>query len=164
MTQACLMRYSRSYSDEYASEGVSQTAEELRQKPRQTALADISVTIGHRYSSLFHSIVDARAMAEQDDWDGDGAAAVSTIAVDAAIALSTALPHSLPIPQVQPETTGEITFEWRKDATHIAVLAVDGQYVRWSALAGADAPRSGAERYQKLLPLAALDVIREALG
>src|SRR5258708_38314591 len=103
MTQACLKRNAQSYSDEYASDGVSQTALDLREKPRQAALADISVTIGHRYSRLFQSVVDARAKAEHDDWDGDGATAVSGSAVDAAIALSTALPNSLPVPQVQAE-------------------------------------------------------------
>lgn len=164
MSQACVMRKNQSYSDDYASQGVSDVAEDLRQKPRQVALADISVTIGHRYSSLFHQIIDARATAEQDDWDGDGAVAVSASAVGAAIAISTALPQNLPMPEVQPENTGEITFEWRKDSTHIAVLAVDGQFVRWSALAGSGAPRSGAQPYKNLLPAAALDVIREVLG
>jgi hypothetical protein len=161
MTQACLM-HRQSYSDDYASEGVSDTATELQQK-RRAAFADNSVTIGHRYNLLFHHIVEARATADRDDWDGEGAAAISSFAVDAAIALSTALPQNLPVPDVQPETTGEITFEWRKDSTHIAVLAVDGQYVRWSALAGPDAPRSGAQRYEKMIPGAALDVIREVL-
>jgi hypothetical protein len=68
------------------------------------------------------------------------------------------------VPTVQAEPTGELTFEWYKDSAHLAVLAVDGQFVRWSALAGADTPRSGAEPYKKLLPIAALDVVREVLS
>jgi hypothetical protein len=164
MTQACLMLRNQTYSDAYASEGVSQAAEDLSRNPRQAAFADNSVTIGHRYNQLFQQIVDARATADHDDWDGNGAIAVSKSAVDAAIVLSTALPQSLPVPTVQPETTGEITFEWYKDPTHVAVVAVDGQFVRWSALAGPDAPRSGAEPYLKLLPVSALDVVREVVG
>jgi hypothetical protein len=158
------MQKSQAYSDAYASEGVSEAAEDFSRKPTRVAFADNSVTIGHRYSHLFQQIIEARATADHDDWDGDGAIAVSTSAVDAAIVLSTAFPQSLAVPTVLPEPTGEITFEWYKDSTHVAVVAVDGQFVRWSAIAGFDAPRSGAEPYLKLLPSSALDVVREVLG
>ena len=67
MTQAFLM-HRQSYSDDYASEGVSDTAIEL-QRMRRAALADSSVTIGHRYNLLFHHIVEARAAADHEDWD-----------------------------------------------------------------------------------------------
>jgi hypothetical protein len=143
---------------------VSQDAEELSMKPKREALADNSVTIGHRYAHLFQQIVNARAAAELDNWDGNGASAVTSLTANAAFTLSTAFPQSLPVPLVQAEPTGEITFEWYKDRRHVAVIAVDGQFVRWSAIAGTDAPRSGAEPYLRVLPGAALDVVREVLG
>ncbi len=164
MTQACLKHKYQRYSDAYLSEGVSEDAEKLDAKPRRETLADNSVSIGQRYNQLFQQIVEARATGATDDWDGDGAIAVSDLTVDAAIALSTAFPQRLPVPVVSAEPSGEITFEWYKDRTHVAVVAVDGHFVRWSALAGPDAPRSGAEPYSRLLPVAALDVIREVLG
>jgi len=164
MTRACLTTACRRYSDAYISEGVSKDANELRVKPTQEALTDNSVTIGQRYAQLFQQIIDARASAASDDWDGDGAKAVSQQAVEAALVLSTAFPQNLPMPAVQPEPTGEITFEWYKDSRHVAVVAVDGRFVRWSALAGTDAPRSGAEPYLQALPAATINVIREVLA
>src|ERR1700722_15597784 len=123
MTRSCLTRKPQACSEAYASEGCSDAAEDLISKPARAAFADNSVTIGHRYSHIFQQIVDARAAADHDDWDGDGAVAVSPLAVDAAMVLSTAFPQSLPVPAVQPETTGEITFEWYKDSTHVAIIS-----------------------------------------
>lgn len=153
-----------SYSDAYASDTVTSGGVARAGLAMEKANSDVSITIGHRYSQLFQWIVDARSAAETDNWDGDGAPAIDARVVDAAIILSNALPQSLPLPQVQAEPTGEITFEWYKDRTHVAVLAVDCANVRWSAIAGTDAPRSGAAPFMKTLPSAALAVIREVLS
>lgn len=161
MTQISAVR--RRYSDAYASDSVSQDLEELTAQRRQD-LNDNSVTIGQRYAHLFQQIVNARASAEVDNWDGEGAPAIAQRAADAAFALSTALPEGLPEPTVQAESTGEITFEWYVDRRHVAVIAVDGDFVRWSAIAGTNAPRSGAEPYRKVLPGVAIDVVKEVLG
>jgi hypothetical protein len=164
MTQACLANPNQRYSNANSSPGVSQYAEALNLKPRQKALEDNSITIGHRYSQLFQQIVNARGSAEVDDWDGEGAPAITQSAVDGAVILSISIPQSLPVPTVRAEPTGEISFEWYKDRRHVAVVTVDGDFVRWSAIAGTDAMRSGAEPYLKALPGAALNVIREVLG
>jgi hypothetical protein len=163
MTRACRANQNQRYSDANSSSGISQYAEDLAQKPRQEALEDNSITIGHRYSQLFQQIVNARGVAEVDDWDGEGAPAITQSAVDGAVILSTAFPQSLPIPIVRAEPTGEISFEWYRDRRHVAVITVDGSFVRWSAIAGTDALRSGAEPYLRALPSAALTVIREVL-
>jgi hypothetical protein len=164
MTQACIALSYRRYSDANVSEGVSQDALDLAARSTKTALKDTSVTIGHRYAQYFQQIINARAMSEDDDWDGDGSPAVSQFAVEAALVVAIALPQSLPVPIVQAEPSGEMSFEWYKDKRHVVVLAVDGQWVRWSAIAGTDTLRTGAEPYLKSVPSAALEVIREVLG
>lgn len=168
MSRACFGGACAQYSDAYESDGVSQYARKAHLEPKREVVGDRSVSnsvsIGHRYATLFDRIIAARASAEFDNWDGEGAPAIGQRAVDAAIAISCALPSSIPMPQVQAESTGEVSFEWYKDKRHVAVLAVDGDSVRWSGIVGTDATRSGVEPYRRLLPMAALDVVREVIG
>jgi hypothetical protein len=155
MTAAARLRpYSRHFSTAYASDGVSPESDRIRREA--VDLADASVTRGFDQASLFQKIIDARAQASEANWDGEGAAVVTEKAVAAAIQLLCALPASLPAPEITPEVTGEIAFEWRRDRRHIAVIAVDGEFIRWAALLGPSTRVSGAEPFTKAIPSASL--------
>jgi hypothetical protein len=144
----------RVYPNSYASDGVGpDSAVSLYSN---VIADDASVTLGVRESALFQSIVNARSEAESDDWEGQP---VAQRAVDAAIHLLHALPKLLPPPTITAEPTGEIAFEWYTDRNHVVVLTVDGEFIRWSALAGPDSPISGAEPYTKTVPSIALDIV-----
>jgi hypothetical protein len=158
-TQTAAHRY---FPPDYSSDGVSEesqrTAKVRGELPNSSA---VSVTDVH--VQLFQKVVNARAEAEHDDWDGEGAAAVSVAAVAHAIQLSQALATALPIPDVSPEPTAGISFEWYKDPRHVAVLTVDGEFIRWAALIGDNAPISGREPFTKTIPNEALQAVRAVL-
>lgn len=124
---------------------------------------DSSITLGHQQSALFQRIIEVRSLAEHENWDDDEAHAISPDTVKAAIQLLHALPPMLPPPEINPEITGEISFEWYKDTSHVAVLTVDGEFIRWAAMIGADSPTSGAEPFTKTVPAMALEVIQAVI-
>jgi len=150
-----IARGHRYYAD-YASPAVGAESDLALDGPADD---DGSITIGAKQASLFHCITATRATAAVVDWDGEGGSPIVRETVNAAIHLLHALPVTLPPPEISPEPTGEIAFEWYKDRNHVVVLAVDGAYIRWSALTGPDKPMSGAEPFTKTVPAAALDAI-----
>jgi len=119
---------------------------------------DNAVTVGHRQSQLFRAVTNAARTAELQNWDQGGASPVDSLTTQAAIQLAYALPTVFDVPVVTPETTGEIAFEWYKDRHHVAVVAVDGEFIRWSAIAGTT-PFAGCEPFRRALPPAALEAI-----
>ena len=152
----------RDFPPDYSSDGVSDDSQQAT-KVRVALPNSSAVSVTDSRVQLFQKVVNARAEAEHDDWDGDGAAAVSVLAVTHAIQLSQALPSVLPLPEVSPEPTAGISFEWYKDPRHVAVLTVDGEFIRWAALTGDNAPVSGREPFTKTIPSEALQAIRAAL-
>src|SRR3569833_2190575 len=120
MTKSGMLAIPNFYSGTATSMGVS--AEAAFSLP--SFKNDESITRGHEKIRLFQSIVNARAAAQIDNWDGDGAPAVTKQTVEAAISLAFALPETLPEPAITPETTGEIAFEWFRDKDHVAVITV----------------------------------------
>jgi len=156
----------RHYPSSYSSSGVGDDASEFARPatPPGGTVSSIAVTVDQRQGSLFHDIVNARASADRDDWDGEGSPPISEGTVVAAIQLLYALPEDLPPPEVAPESTAEISFEWYRDRRHVAVLSVDDTYIRWSAITGTDSIVSGSEPFTRTVPGPALDAIRAVVG
>lgn len=123
-----------------------------------------SVTLGHDQNAVFARVINARAMADHDNWDGNGAPAISERTVSTAIGLLYALPGDLPAPEVMPESTGEIAFEWYRDKAHVAVVTVQDGLVRWSGVGGTAPAVYGAEPFSRAIPAKALKAVRAAVG
>ena len=60
----------------------------------------------------------------EPDWDGYDAIPVSESTFSQAQKLARLLPDGVPLPDVMPEPTGEIAFEWYQDGTHVLVVSV----------------------------------------
>lgn len=151
----------RFYSNDDSSPAVGDVSR-LSQKDNPFA-TDQSATIGQRQAKLFEQIVEARARSEHAGWDDEGAPAIPQEVSQMAISLLCALPDALPPPSITPEPTGEFAFEWYKDRNHVAVITVDGGFIRWSAMVGADSPVTGAEPFTKSIPRTAIDTVLSAL-
>lgn len=93
---------------------------------------------------------------------GAAASQISESVIDAARAVCNLLPE-LPNPMVAVEDN-EITLEWYKDKHHVAVLAVDGQFVSWAVMAGPRNPAKGRVPFDRKLPLEAYAAIDAAVG
>ena len=99
-------------------------------------------------------IVDALKAAGAD------AARLHANAADAARMVLNLLPE-LPNPTVMVEDY-EITLEWYKDKSHVAVVALDGQSISWAVMAGRANPLKGKELFDKELPTDAYAAISAA--
>jgi hypothetical protein len=142
----------------YETDAVSDDSHTVRRSLLRN-VTDGAVTCGQQQAGLFQQIIEARSIAAVDDWDGEGGRVVNDSTVEAAIELLFALPRDLPMPEITPESTGEIAFEWYKDKHNVAVLTVDGEYIRWAAMVGDSVP-PGSEPFTRAIPYAALEAIR----
>ncbi len=61
-------------------------------------------------------------------WDGYEARPISRATFDRAVAFLRALPHSLPTPEVIPEPTGTIAFEWQRAPDLVLSVSVSNGY------------------------------------
>jgi hypothetical protein len=102
-------------------------------------------------------IADALAAA------GECASHVSDGAVAAARAVLNLLADLPGSPTVAVEDN-EITLEWYKDKSHVAVVAVDGQSISWAAVAGSAPAMKGKEPFANQLSDEAFSAINTAAG
>jgi len=63
----------------------------------------------------------------EENWDGDGADAVSWEAYANAVAFSKSLPLGLPAPDVMAVNDGSLGFEWRGKNNSILAVSIDDQ-------------------------------------
>ena len=96
-------------------------------------------------------------MAQVDDWDGEGSARVEPSTYGYASQFILLLPSTSPLPEIMPDTDGEILFEW--DQGHRLVFSVsvgrDGT-LTFAGLFG-HAKIHGIEHLREALPLAVSD-------
>ena len=155
--------HTRYYPSSYSSDAVSSESETISRRMADDGTSG-SAKCGSLQSTLFQQVVGARITANSRDWQDDNGAPISDPTVAAAIKLLYALPTNLAAPQVTPEVTGEIAFEWYRDVRHLAVISVQDDYIRWAALLGTDRRVSGAERFSGSIPGGALEAVLAAIG
>jgi hypothetical protein len=101
----------------------------------------------------------------QSDWDGEGADPVSVFAADRAIAFIHALPGSVPVPEVAPESDGSISLDWvcsRSRVLSISIGVSDRLAFAW--LDGTDQGHAVARFDGERIPSLILERIRETMG
>jgi hypothetical protein len=71
------------------------------------------------------------------NWDSDGAAPIQRAAIRDAQSLLLALPAAFPLPEIFPEGTGAVAFEWYRGRSRRYVATVSGNgTLEFAALAG----------------------------
>jgi hypothetical protein len=84
--------------------------------------------IGQRqWGAPIQRLREIAARARTPGWDGDDALPVSVEAYREALQLICMLPSSVPVPDIYPEATGAICFEWYGGKpAHVLILALSG--------------------------------------
>lgn len=87
------------------------------------------------------------------DWDSDGAAAIARSAIRDAQRLLFALPVAFPLPEIFPEGTGAVAFEWYRGPSrrYVATMAGNGS-IEFAALAGIGNGLYGELRFTGEMP------------
>ncbi len=112
----------------------------------------------HYKTLIYKDIYNIYRECSVSDWDGYGAIAIPERAFNEAIQLLDLLPSNLPLPEVSPEPTGEIVFEWYKKKQHVFVISVGGKStISYAGLFGKYSKTFGAEYFFEELPRIVVD-------
>ena len=88
-----------------------------------------------------------------ENWDGEGALPISTRTLQEAVKFLTALPLTIPTPEVVPEPMGAIGFEWRGGKNAVFVASVHGtQKITYAGLFGPGVTVHGSEDFGDSIP------------
>ena len=110
--------------------------------------------------AIIHELLEIAAEYAAPGWDGSGALPISTGALRDAWALAQCLPPSLACPDVVPEPSGSLGFEWRNRQGAILAVSLDGKGgIYYAADLNAGRRCSAASRFVETLPPELLEIL-----
>lgn len=87
------------------------------------------------------------------DWDSEGAEPINEQTFIEALTLIDKLPSELPLPEMIPEPTGNIAFEWYKGKRNVYIISVGGKSsIEYAGLFGLNSKTYGVEYFSDELP------------
>jgi len=99
------------------------------------------------------AIYDLVTRCAQDNWNGEGAEPIAAEAASRASELLVSLPSYLPVPDIFPDPSGAISFEWYRRPKHRLVLSIYGNgAVEFAGLLGVGNEVYGEARMAGGLP------------
>jgi hypothetical protein len=97
----------------------------------------------------------------ENDWDGYGAKAITAATYDEAIRFLNSLPSDIALPDIVPEPSGEIGFEWNNGANKILAVSVSGtNVITYAGILGKGNKAHGTEIFNDSTPANILENIR----
>ena len=95
------------------------------------------------------------------NWDGYGAKAISSFTYEEAKRFIDALPHWVQLPEIVPEPTGDIGFEWSNGKDYIFVVSVDGNNkITYAGLFGKVDREYGTKLFNDAIPKEIIESIK----
>lgn len=120
-----------------------------------------SATGNQRFAEPYQALQEIAQRCEAPNWDNDGALPITRDAIDEAAALLSYLPLSVPIPDIFPEATGSVAFEWYRRPRYRYVLTMSGnRTVEFAGLFGPGNELYGEFRLEGGLPQAVCDHLK----
>lgn len=104
---------------------------------RDRELARAEETKVLRQHRVIPQLMALHRRAAEDNWDGEGAPALTLDAITDASSIIGQIPEQYPMPELHAEQTGEVGLEWFVDSYRILLLSLPGDgYVYYNALFG----------------------------
>lgn len=98
----------------------------------------------------------------QPNWDGEGALPITLAAHIEARTFMLLLPTTIPVPEVMPERSGHIAFEWYKRRDCVYIVSTKGnKELEFAALLGSGYELHGKCPFSDALPSTIIDHLRE---
>lgn len=85
-----------------------------------------SATGNKRFAEAFESLEQIWQKCQSPNWDGEDAEPIAREAISEARALLVSLPSSVKMPDIFPEASGSIAFEWYRAQGYRYVITVSG--------------------------------------
>jgi len=117
--------------------------------------------IWHKSDSLIAELKSIYIECSVDNWDGYSARAISFAVFTEAHSFLLSYPSTLPQPEIVPEPSGEIGFEWNFGENKIFAASVKGNNsIAYAGLLGAGSKINGIEAYSDSIPQVILQSIK----
>lgn len=131
--------------------------EPLRLRPETENLENDKIQL---YSEVFRVYHEC----SERDWDSYDGIPISDKTFLEATEIIRLLPQYLPLPEVMPEPTGEIAFEWYKGRKNVFVISVGGrQRISYAGLFGSHSQTHGVEYFSDRFPRSVINNIQRLL-
>lgn len=113
---------------------------------------------------LYTELNDLLSECSNVNWDGYGAMPITTAALLDAVMFISSMPKWLPHPEIVPENTGDIGFQWDFGKRKKFAVSLRGNNsISYAGLLGAGSKISGKEGYNGVLPKTILDNIKRII-
>ncbi len=113
------------------------------------------------HRQVFSALRETYLECQSENWDGYSALPINNSTYNDAIRFINALPSYLPSPNIVPEPTGDIGFEWDFGKDRIFVASVDGtNRVTYAGLIGKGNNTQGVETFNGSIPQTIVDQIK----
>lgn len=114
---------------------------------------------------LYSEIFNIYKECAEENWDGCDAKPITIKSCLTAISLTKSFPKDLQQPDIIPEPTGEIAFEWYRGKEHVFVLSVSSEHkLSYAGLFGKSGKSFGSESFSDSIPSAIISKIRRVFA
>jgi hypothetical protein len=139
---------------------VSSDSEKVRERFRESREHFQESVTGQRLEPLLDELRDVFEECLEENWDGYGAPSVTLEACLDAARFIDLLSPSIPLPEIAPESSGEINLEWYKSKDHIFVVSFSGDNtVAYAGLFGSSGRIHGREHFVDSIPQVIIEQI-----
>lgn len=145
-------------------QGVSNEAKKLIELFDDALAFAHSMSLGERLRQAIEALREAYEEASSKGWDGYGSRAADPFSYIHALSLLSALPTTVPIPEVGVDPDGEIEFEWYHGPRWVVTVSVGRTgTLSYAGLFGKNKTH-GVERFVEGLPEAIAQNLRRLLA
>lgn len=116
--------------------GVSKESEEVDHGV-DDVFRDNSTTLGWRYE-LREEAMDIFCRCSDKDWDGYDAYPITKEALDQALMFIEALPENIIIPDIAPEPSGSLSFEWNLGKDNLFSVTLESGKIVYACIYGSN--------------------------
>lgn len=148
---------------EWRGAGISECSHSLQRELHEVRTAARLQTFyaGHALDSLTAVYMKS----SEANWDGEDAIAVPRKAYLEAARFLQLLPSNFPTPEIAPDPSGEIGFEWRMGTTRVYLVTLQGMgIITYAGLFGASSETHGRELFMADIPSMIFDHLRRLVA
>ncbi len=153
MSDAVLLYETSFLSSSPSNSGVSEECKLIQESFDKIRIRDLETASGQSLSQLSSILFETFYECREPNWDGYDASPISEKTYFEAVDLLKSLPPYLPLPEIIPEPTGELGFEWQSKKNFVYVISVGGHnQITYAGIFGQGNETHGTENLTGTIP------------